>query len=322
MERAYYGGTAEKKVLRVVKHAVGKFSGKGIVTDGRRGLVFHYLPGSLSIEPVNIVGNQVCFIGTGLDEQQIRTLFRGNNMTTPVWVITGLLDSGKTTLINQLIEQELDEQDILVIQFESGETPLTEQERVKELVFSKNQLEQIPFGIADTITRYIDRHSPDLILVEWNGMEHFHRLEEMLLQFTAKAVLSIEKVVYAADGASFKARIPDAGAAAYSQIAGSDCAYVRLRGHRRNRNDMDVLYNCNPDIRVYTSRDRFARALFRFGMKPRHCFLMILTAVMLYMMVFPLLNEVGVPPGRYVSIFFWVFLQAAPFWRLASCFHL
>lgn len=234
-------------------------------------------------------------------------------MTTPVWVITGLLDSGKTTLINQLIEQELDEQDILVIQFESGETPLTEQERVKELVFSKNQLEQIPFGIADTITRYIDRHSPDLILVEWNGMEHFHRLEEMLLQFTAKAVLSIEKVVYAADGASFKARIPDAGAAAYSQIAGSDCAYVRLRGHRRNRNDMDVLYNCNPDIRVYTSRDRFARALFRFGMKPRHCFLMILTAVMLYMMVFPLLNEVGVPPGRYVSIFLGVFLQAAPF---------
>ena len=63
-------------------------------------------------------------------------------MTTPVWVITGLLDSGKTTLINQLIEQELDEQDILVIQFESGETPLTEQERVKELVFSKNQLER------------------------------------------------------------------------------------------------------------------------------------------------------------------------------------
>ena len=64
-------------------------------------------------------------------------------MTTPVWVITGLLDSGKTTLINQLIEQELDEQDILVIQFESGETPLTEQERVKELVFSKNSRNRI-----------------------------------------------------------------------------------------------------------------------------------------------------------------------------------
>ena len=59
-------------------------------------------------------------------------------MTTPVWVITGLLDSGKTTLINQLVEQELDELDILVIQFESGETPLIEQERVKKMVFSKS----------------------------------------------------------------------------------------------------------------------------------------------------------------------------------------
>ena len=117
-------------------------------------------------------------------------------MTTPVWVITGLLDSGKTTLINQLAEQELDELDILVIQFESGETPLIEQERVKKLAFSKSQLEQSPFGIADTIIHYIDKHRPDLILIEWNGMEHFHKLEEMFLQFSAKAVLSIEKVVY------------------------------------------------------------------------------------------------------------------------------
>ena len=116
-------------------------------------------------------------------------------MTTPVWVITGLLDSGKTTLINQLAEQELDELDILVIQFESGETPLIEQERVKKLAFSKSQLEQSPFGIADTIIHYIDKHRPDLILIEWNGMEHFHKLEKMLLQFSAKAVLSIEKVV-------------------------------------------------------------------------------------------------------------------------------
>ena len=42
-------------------------------------------------------------------------------MGIPVWVITGLLDSGKTTLINQLIERELDGLDLLVIQFESGE---------------------------------------------------------------------------------------------------------------------------------------------------------------------------------------------------------
>lgn len=91
-----------------------------------------------------------------------------------------------------------------------------------------------------------------------------HKLEKMLLQFSAKAVLSIEKVVYAAEGASFKTRIPDAGVATFSQIAGCDCAYVRLKGNRKSRNGMDVLYGCNPDIQVYTSWNRFVRALFRF----------------------------------------------------------
>lgn len=236
-------------------------------------------------------------------------------MTTPAWVITGLLDSGKTTLINQLIEQELEQQDILVLQFESGETALTEQERVKKLVFSKSQLEQIPFSIADTIIRYMDKHSPDLILIEWNGVEHFHKLEEMFLQFPAKAVLSMEKVVYAVDSVNLKAGIPDAGAAAFSQIAGSDCAYIRLKGHRKYGMDRDILYGCNPDIRIYTShnRDRFVRDMFHFGIRPRHRFLIILTAAMFCMAAFSALADMGGPADRYVSIFLGVFLQAAPF---------
>lgn len=65
-----------KKVMRVVKQADGKIlRGKGIVTDGEHGLIFHFVPGSLSIESAGAAGNQICFIGTGLDEQQIRTLF-------------------------------------------------------------------------------------------------------------------------------------------------------------------------------------------------------------------------------------------------------
>ena len=40
-------------------------------------------------------------------------------MRTPAWVITGLLDSGKTTLINRLVKEELNGLDVLVIQFEA-----------------------------------------------------------------------------------------------------------------------------------------------------------------------------------------------------------
>ena len=45
-------------------------------------------------------------------------------MRTPAWVITGLLDSGKTTLINRLVKEELNGLDVLVIQFETGEEKL------------------------------------------------------------------------------------------------------------------------------------------------------------------------------------------------------
>lgn len=65
-----------KKVMDVVEHAGGEIlRGKGIVASGSHGLIFHFVPGSLDIEPVHTGGNQVCFIGTGLDSQEIRTLF-------------------------------------------------------------------------------------------------------------------------------------------------------------------------------------------------------------------------------------------------------
>lgn len=66
-----------KRVLCVVKHANGSIlRGKGIVACEGHGLVFHFTPESLSIEPVGAPGNQVCFIGAGLDGDQIKALFR------------------------------------------------------------------------------------------------------------------------------------------------------------------------------------------------------------------------------------------------------
>ena len=185
-------------------------------------------------------------------------------MRTPAWVITGLLDSGKTTLINKLMEEELHELNVLVIQFESGEEALRNDRQIQKLVFSKSQLEQLPMSITDRILEYLEQHNPDLMLVEWNGMEHFHKLEEMLLQFSAAPMVSVEKVIYMADETGLQYRIPDAGAAAFSQIAGSDCAYIRATKHLHSKTDARLLYNCNPDIRVFSERkwERFVREMF------------------------------------------------------------
>ncbi|MCI6138995.1 MAG: GTP-binding protein [Clostridiaceae bacterium] len=65
-----------KRVLHVIQNADGEIlRGKGIVANGSHSWIFHFVPDSLEIEPANIKGSQVCFIGTGLDQQQIQILF-------------------------------------------------------------------------------------------------------------------------------------------------------------------------------------------------------------------------------------------------------
>ena len=72
-------------------------------------------------------------------------------MRTPAWVITGLLDSGKTTLINRLVKEELNGLDVLVIQFETGEEKLQKGVKLHKMIFSKSCLEENPFGITGRI---------------------------------------------------------------------------------------------------------------------------------------------------------------------------
>lgn len=238
-------------------------------------------------------------------------------MKTPAWIITGLLDSGKTTIINEMIDKELAEQEILVIQFESGEEALEENERVKKLTFTKKQLERVPFLIAGMIGKSLEKKKPDLILVEWNGMEHFHKLEEIFLQFYLKATLSIEKIVYIADAAALS-MVSAAGEAAISQIAGSDCAYIRSQDMAKGAR---VLTNYNPDIRIFTygKRDRLIQRLFSFGIQPGFWFLAVAVAAMVYITSSTLLPGFGVPIGKYVSKFLGVFLQAVPFLAVGVC---
>ena len=101
------------------------------------------------------------------------------------WVITGLLDSGKTTLINRLLKEELSDTNVLVLQFEEGEEPLIQADNVRKLVFSKKELEKEPFSVAGKVILYLEKQPADLMLIEWNGIEHFHTLEEMFLSSPA-----------------------------------------------------------------------------------------------------------------------------------------
>ncbi|MDW2797331.1 GTP-binding protein [Clostridium boliviensis] len=66
------------KINRVTLQADGMIlRGKGIVKGPEGSISFHYIPGMLKIQNCRGDGNSVCFIGTGIKQQQIITLFKG-----------------------------------------------------------------------------------------------------------------------------------------------------------------------------------------------------------------------------------------------------
>lgn len=236
-------------------------------------------------------------------------------MIIPAWVITGLLDAGKTTLINRLAEEELKEQEILVIQFENGDVPLKESERIRHLSYTKSQIEKTPFEVSERICEELEKNPVDLILIEWNGMEHFHTLEQMFLQFRTKPLVSIEKVIYAAAGEALESRIADSGTISMSQVAASDCAYLRTDGRAKLKREGRVRLNVRSDLPVFTDDhwDRFINKLLRYDLKPQLWLLSVSAAAVLYLLVKPVLGPVGYPLDVFLTVFLGVFLQAMPF---------
>lgn len=236
-------------------------------------------------------------------------------MVTPAWVITGLLDSGKTTLMNRLISEKLEDQEILLIQFENGDVPPVENEHIRLLPYSKSQLEEIPFEIAESICECLSDTPVDLVLIEWNGMEHFHKLEEMLLQFSVKPLLSIEKVIYTADEEGLAYRIADAGTISMSQAAASDCAYIRTGEHNSLSGGAEILFGINPDIHVYNNKkwEHFAKKLFHYELKPQSWILFVTVLTVFYLAADPILEQMGCSIKPFITVFLGVFLQAVPF---------
>ena len=227
-------------------------------------------------------------------------------MVIPAWVVTGFLDSGKTTLINRLIREELSEQEVLVIQFERGDTPLDEGEGVRSLYYSKAEIEESPYDVADSICEEIKKYPAELILIEWNGMEHFHRFEEMFLQFHLKPAIHVEKVIYAGDEKGLKHKIADSGLVSMSQIAAGNLAY--LRAEENAELNARELFQINPDIHVFTEGkwDRFKKKMFQYEVKSQISLLLVAAAAIFYLTANTYL-------GSFVTLFLGVFLQAVPF---------
>jgi putative membrane protein len=98
-------------------------------------------------------------------------------METPVYVFTGLLESGKTTLLQEVAQEEnfLDPGNSVVVQCEEGEVSLSEE------FLKKHSMTLVKVKSADELTEEFwksleKKYKPAQILIEYNGMWELEKL--------------------------------------------------------------------------------------------------------------------------------------------------
>ncbi|MDR1573404.1 MAG: permease [Clostridiales Family XIII bacterium] len=240
-------------------------------------------------------------------------------MKIPVYVVTGFLDAGKTTLLNELFcRLDWQDSDIAAFRFESGEASLADAGPLRtDVLFSKDDLDNRPDSVAERMRDLLLGRAVDEVWIEWNGVTPFARLEDLLLHPALRDLCKLDKVVHVADAAKLEGLLGRTGDALPEQAASCDLAVVRgvytARGLKKFRR---LFRGLNPGVRVYgaASSDEVCRQLFRKKRAPLPLFLFsTAVAVALYLLVTPLLTQAAIPANKVVNIFLGIILQAVPF---------
>jgi uncharacterized membrane protein YraQ (UPF0718 family) len=241
-------------------------------------------------------------------------------MRIPVYVVTGFLDSGKTTFLNGLLAgRRWDGLLVLVVQFESGEADFyCESANCKNIAFSKRMLELQPEEIVRQIEEYLKCYRFGEIWVEWNGVEPFSSLHAILTHPSLRHICKMSRVMHIAEAGQFEAIIGKSGGAVLEQIANCDFAVVRNSGAKtpRGASAVKLLRVINPGIQIrdINSYDNLHKGFFGKRRKPLLGFLITgFFMIWLYFFSKPVLEMAGVPVNKIVNIFLGIALQAIPF---------
>ncbi|MDR2132774.1 MAG: permease [Clostridiales Family XIII bacterium] len=237
-------------------------------------------------------------------------------MPIPVHVVTGFLDAGKTTFLNEFLQcPELRDAERAVFRFESGEATFSGA-RCADFPIPKRELDAQPDGVAERMGAILRERAVDEIWIEWNGMTPFAALQSLLAHPALRGLCKLGKVIYVADAAKLEALAGRTGSAPAEQMASCDFAVVRgvytARGLKKFQR---LLRAFNPGLRVHRAicQDDILKEFSGKKLSPWLRFLIpIVPAVALYLLAAPLL-EPPVPLNKIVNIFLGIILQAIPF---------
>lgn len=240
-------------------------------------------------------------------------------MAIPTFVITGFLDSGKTSFLNEhLNNQAWNGIKMLIIQFENGDEDYHNYESdYRNITIPRKITEQYPEQIIRKIYDCLQKYRPDMIWIEWNGMIPFSQLYSLLLNTSLKNLCKIEKVVHIANAETIERLLGKTGAALPEQILNCDIAVLRNVHSTKALNRIRRLFKgINPDIYICKANEKtdLYQELFRKKIQPVYSLLQsAVTMVFVCISAKLLLSIFKINENLLINIFIGIILQAIPF---------
>lgn len=240
---------------------------------------------------------------------------------TKIEVFCGFLESGKTTLIQHILEQEYTSayRRIFILQCEEGISEFhASSMKNKNVVLS--QVEDIRKVRDELFEKIKSEVGPDLILVEYNGTWPIERL----LQVKLPGDYGIDRVLFCADAATFDLYMKNTGGLMRNQLSNADSVHFNRCGA-----DLEPLKTAAANIgrsaKQYfdgTGTDRYLSEVFdpneiskarrtrRRNLAAAGCVLAVLC-----FLLFGLFSSADVFPGiqSVNMVFIGIAMQAIPF---------
>lgn len=240
-------------------------------------------------------------------------------MKIPVYVMTGFLESGKTTFLNQLLNNETwKDLKVLHLSFERGlESFEAHHEGFTFKQFSKRDYDKDPALVREGVKDTLLAGDFDEVWIEWNGVLSITVLEDILLDKDLKKEFTLKKILHLADAKTLESTLGKTGATLPEQLASSDLVLLRdARDEKEYKKLRSVIRGINPGVEVIDAKDdtTIRQSLFKREMHPLLYFgITALLLVLLHLTAKPVLEVRNVPLNRIINVFLGIMLQAIPF---------